>query len=43
MYIPKGKTKERGHGSFEAVFLRKCDRLGELALKVYKRRGDRDT
>ena len=43
LHLPKWTPKELGHGSFGAVFLRKCDRLGEVALTVYKRRGDRDT
>ena len=41
--LAKGTPKELGLGSSGAVILRKCERLGELALKVYKRRGDRDT
>ena len=39
--LPKGTPKELGHDSFGAVLLRKCERLGEVALKVYRRRGDR--
>ena len=41
--LSMGSPKELGHGSFGAVFLRKCDRLGDVAVKVYSRRGDRDT
>ena len=40
--LPKGTPKELGRGTFGAVFLRKGDKTGELALKVYRRRGDRD-
>ena len=42
MGLSKGTPKELGHGSFGAVFLRKCDSLGDVAVKVYSRRGDRD-
>ena len=40
--VPKGTPKELGHGTFGAVFLRKGDKTGQLALKFYRRRGDRD-
>ena len=43
VHLRKGTPKELGHGSFGAGFLRKCDMLGEVAIKVYKGRGDRDT
>ena len=41
--LAKGTPKVLGHGSSGAVFLGKCDSLCEVVLKVYKRRGDRDT
>ena len=36
MGLPRGAPKELGHGAFGAVFLRKNEKMCEVALNVFR-------
>ena len=42
MGLPRGAPKELGHGAFGAVFLRKNEKMCEVALNVFRHGAERD-